>query len=497
MRKLLVLLAVPALLGASWLHSHQPTPLTAEEQAVIAAVAAASMRGHVSFLASDLLEGRATPSRGLDIAAAYIAAQFRRIGLEPAGGDDYFQHAKYGLVKPGVKGFELTLDIDGERIAVPAANAIAVSNAGQTLTGVEIVKIDPAVSDPEKVTAGMVRGKAVFIAAGARTPEQFRAASVLRGRLKEYGAVLSLSTAGMFRASGRLTNLEDPPPLATLLINHEGARKALDGLKPGMKATLTATLPAALKEPVQLKNVVSLLRGSDPALRDSYILVSAHYDHIGMLPEGSGDRINNGANDDASGVACMLETAAAIARLPQRPKRSMVFVAYFGEELGLFGSRYYAAHPAFPLARTIGDINLEQMGRTDDFLGKQEGILTMTGMGYSTLSEVLAEAATATGLKVRKQDHNSDTFFDRSDNQSLADAGIPAHTVLASYNFADYHRPGDEWQRLDYANMERLNRAVALGVYRLANSSTEPHWNASEAKAAKYLKAWQALHPTH
>jgi Zn-dependent M28 family amino/carboxypeptidase len=189
--------------------------------------------------------------------------------------------------------------------------------------------------------------------------------------------------------------------------------------------------------------------------------------------------------------------AAAIARLPQRPKRSIVFTAYFGEELGLFGSRYYAAHPPFPLAQTIGNINLEHMGRTDDVEGKQEGVLNMTGVGYSTLSDTLAQAATAVGLKVRKQDRNSDMFFDRSDNQSLADAGIPAHTVLAGYIFPDYHRPGDEWQKLDYANMERLDRAVALGVYRVANSSTEPHWNAGEAKAAKYLKAWQALHDPH
>src|SRR5262249_18763676 len=118
------------------------------------------------------------------------------------------------------------------------------------------------------------------------------------------------------------------------------------------------------KKPViKLRNVVGLLRGSDPALKDSYLIVSAHYDHIGVRPTGEGDRINNGANDDGSGTVSVIELASALAGLKQRPRRSIVFITWFGEEKGLVGSRYYGRHPLFPLEKTVAMVNLEQVGR--------------------------------------------------------------------------------------------------------------------------------------
>jgi Zn-dependent M28 family amino/carboxypeptidase len=217
--------------------------------------------------------------------------------------------------------------------------------------------------------------------------------------------------------------------------------------------------------------------------------VTAHYDHLGVRGTGPGDHIFNGANDDASGTASVIEIAGALSALPTRPKRSVVFIALFGEEMGLLGSRYYAAHPVFPLAKTIGDLNLEQLGRTDVDGGSRVGLVNVTGYDYSSLTAVLKQAGEDTGLQVSKDEKNSDAFFSRSDNQALADAGIPAHTLSVGYVFPDYHGAGDEWPKLDYENMAKVDCTVALAVYRVADSTEVPRWNASNPKTERYVNA--------
>ncbi len=310
-RVVLLLLAAALVLGAAEFS------LSPDVRAALELISADSLRGHVSFLASDVLEGRATPSRGLDVAAEYIAAQFRRAGLEPAGDDGYFQTA---------------------------------------------------------------------------------------------------STA---------------------------------------------------------RNVAGVLRGSDPVLKDTCVLVSAHYDHLGAR----GDRIYNGANDDASGTAAVIEMAAAFARLRERPKRSILFVAFFGEEKGLLGSRYYVAHPLFPIEKTVAGINLEQIGRTDDVTGPLLLSAYVTGFDYSDVGAILQKAGALTGVTIAKHEKDNDKYFSLSDNRPLAQAGIPAHTVSVGYIFPDYHRPGDHWEKLDYPNMEKIVRAVAAGVLMIAASDEAPRWN--------------------
>lgn len=244
-----------------------------------------------------------------------------------------------------------------------------------------------------------------------------------------------------------------------------------------------------MRKPVELRNVAGILRGSDPVLRDTYVLVTAHYDHIGMLPPGEGDRINNGANDDGSGTVSVIEIAEALAQMPQHPKRSIVFMTFFGEEKGLFGSRYYAAHPFFPLKQHIAQINLEQLGRTDDNDGPQVASATFTGFDFSDLPATFEQAGKATGVRVYKNEKSSDAFFARSDNQSLADAGVPAHTLAVAFEFPDYHKVGDEWQKIDYDNMAKVDRMVALGLLSISNSAAVPHWNADNPKTEQYRKA--------
>jgi Zn-dependent M28 family amino/carboxypeptidase len=245
---------------------------------------------------------------------------------------------------------------------------------------------------------------------------------------------------------------------------------------------------------VVLKNVVGILRGSDPVLKNTCVVLSAHYDHIGVKPKAEGDRIYNGANDDGSGTVSVIEIANALSRLEPHPKRTIVFVTFFGEEKGLFGSHYYASHPAIPLKDTIADINLEQMGRTDSSEGPEVGTVSMTGYDYTDLVDTIRDATSLTGVKLHKNSQNSELYFVASDNLSFAEKGVPAHTFAVAYDFPDYHGVGDEWPKIDYSNMGKVDRAFALAVVMLADGSEIPHWNTHNLKAAQYLKSWEENH---
>ncbi len=357
-------LVVAALAGAAcFLPAAEETP-TPLQRSVMDHISADSLRGHLSFIASDALEGRATPSRGLDLAAEYIAAQFRRAGLEPAAGDSYFQTTTIGELGAG----------------------------------------------------------------GARL-------------LRRLGPEAASAT---------------------------------------------------------VRNVAGILRGSDPKLADTYIILSAHYDHVGVAPEtaenAGQDRIFNGANDDGSGTVSVMEIAAALASLHPRPARSILFLTFFGEESGMLGSRYYAEHPLVPAAQTIAQLNLEQLGRTDASNGPQLKDANLTGYDFSNLPEILAEAAALAGVRIWKDDAGSDPFFARSDNASLAALGIPAHTLSVAYEFPDYHKVGDSWDKIDYDNMAVVDRAIALGLMRLASDEAPPVWNSSYPAAVKYAEAAKKLH---
>ena len=331
-----------AVVIAVYAASPKPAP---QETSMVRRIQADALRGHVQFLSSDLLEGRDTPSRGLDIAGEYAAANFRRMGLEPLGPEGYFQ----------------------------------------------TVVVEP----------------------------------------------------------------EDP--------NSPKSR-----------------------------NVAAVLRGSDPRLRDSYVILSAHYDHVGLAPDGD-DRIFNGANDDASGVASVLTAAEALAAMRPRPKRSIIFMLFCGEEKVLRGSRYYALHPLVPLAQTIAQLNLEQMGRTDDSTGRHIGMANVTGFDFSDLTQTLIRSGEGIGIKIVKDAASSDRYFNRSDNAPLARAGVPAHTVSVAYDFPDYHKVSDTWDKIDYDNMANVDKAVALTVLEIASSINAPQWNANYPGAKQYVEAAKKL----
>jgi hypothetical protein len=464
-------------------------PVSPAESELLTSISAPTLRGHLSFLASDLLEGRDTPSRGLDLAAEYIASQFRRFGIEPAGDNGtYFQNAPYLKITQPMDGFRVRLETpDGKSWESTGAKVIALSNEALQLSGLPVVKVTLRDKNSPLPSAEQVRGKAVVL---------YRSQGMSDRAIVEMKPALMITYAVIPPTPFRLRPATAPAPSTPpyLLSSDAEFSKFFDALPEGpTHATLTANIPAPAREPIQLRNVIGKLPGSDAKLRNEAILLTAHYDHVGVASRGDGDRIHNGANDDASGVTTVLALAESLAARQLRPKRTLLFMTYFGEEKGLLGSRYYASHPVHPLRQTVANLNFEHMGRTDDSEGKREGQLTATGFDYTTLGEALTAAGAATGVTTWSHPRNSDDFFGRSDNQALADAGVPAITVSVAWIFPDYHRPSDHWEKIDLPNMEKVVRAVAVGVSRVANSDTAPQWVESHPKVKRYVEAFRKL----
>ena len=254
-----------------------------------------------------------------------------------------------------------------------------------------------------------------------------------------------------------------------LILRDPEAIALLRAAKPGETGiAISIKLPAPTATPVTVRNVAALLLGSDPVLRSQYILLTAHYDHIGRNRAGE---VNPGANDDGSGTVSVIEIAQALAAMHVPPKRSLVFMTFFGEEEGGLGSQYYARHPLFPLSKTVADLNLEQLGRTDSNIGPEISNATLTGFRYSSLPHTLQQAGELTGVNVYEAP-NGDDYFDRSDNQTFAEHGIPAHTLVVAFEFPGYHDTGDIWPKIDYENMAKVDRMIALGLVMLAATPT-------------------------
>ncbi len=493
--------------------------LTPDRQAVLERISAASLRGHLSFIASDLLEGRATPSRGLDIAAEYIAAQFRRAGLEPVGDANekgekgYFQTANWVTLEGDLDKFDLTLSDGAQTISVPAAQVSYASDQALSVERAALIKVDfKDAAALAALKAEQVAGKVVLTEIPdfrreerAKWAEGMRAQNEFLGKVKALNPALLISL-DRTSASGRglgSKRLVDPELKSNQGMGGQAAQfltvhdprvvKLYDALKPGEAVgTLTLHVAASVEKPAKLRNVVGLLPGSDPVLKDTYVLVTAHYDHIGTGAPVNGDGIFNGANDDGSGTVSVIELASALATLKERPKRSILFMTVFGEERGLLGSRYYGRHPIFPIEKTVADVNLEHVGRTDDVEGDKTNTATLTGFDFTDVGPIFKAAGELTGVKVYKHEQNSDSFFGRSDNQALADQGVPAHTLCVAFIFPDYHGLGDHWEKVNYPNLEKTNRMVAVALMMMADNTDEPKWNEANPKTSRYVQAWKA-----
>ncbi len=504
-----VFLALAVSFSLNFAHSEtSATPsLPPSVQHALTSVSAGELKGDLSFLASDTLQGRFTPSPGLDVAAEFIASKFRAAGLEPGGDHDYFQTAEMVDRHLPAMASDLTVSAADHTLTVPAVD-IAVKSCSQAAHFDHVPVVMLAAKDPGLLKGLDLKGKAVVtpdsdwdkLNAEARMAA-YRKMRAFNQAVASSGAVLAFTIVANKQMSGppRLLFAAEAaaasPPL--LSVRSPDLAKLIS---PG--ATLTVEIPAPIDNKVTVKNVIGILRGADPALSKTAVLLTAHYDHIGtvetagqmsMHPPGtSPDHIYNGANDDGSGTVSVIEIARALAKLQPRPKRSIVFMTFFGEERGELGSQFYGKHPVFPISQTVADVNLEQVGRTDSTVGPQLNNASITGFDYSDVTGFLQRAGHQLGIKVYRDPEASDAYFTRSDNDALAEQGVPAHTLCVAFDFPDYHGVGDEWQKVNYENMAKVDRMVLLALFNIANSEKAPAWNANNPKTEHFRAARSA-----
>lgn len=488
----------------------------------------AAIRAHMSFLADDLLEGRGTATRGYDLAARYVAAQFEAYGLAPAGdGGTFYQQvplrrAVFGSASMSWNGRELVLDRDflaGARYTAGTHTVTApVVVAGHGITAPELSHDDYAGLD--------VKGKIVLLVSGA--PANFpnlqrahyasgltkRRNAVARGAAgvigvdppeaeKSFGWARMVAHSRMpaFRWVERNGTVHDTfPQLASATLSRAGAAAILGeaqlarlfddaraGKRPQLRPKGELTISVSFEtDAVTSPNVVGLLPGSDPQLKNEYVVYTAHLDHVGMAEPVNGDGIYNGAFDNASGTAALLEIARVFAGLAERPKRSIVFLAVTAEEKGLLGSDYFANRPTvFPIAANLNIDGHNVLYPASD--------VVVLGIDNSTLGDHARAAARAVGLELSPDPWPEEVFFVRSDQYSFVRAGVPALSSLPGLKSTDpaidakkalgewiathYHMPSDDMaQPFHYESGARLAQFHFLTGLSIANAAERPAW---------------------
>jgi hypothetical protein len=417
-----------------------------------ASVTERSVAAHEAFLASDALQGRGSATRDEAIAAAYVASEFEAYGLAHAPGmDSYLQKAtviRETLAKPA------TLSAPG----LAAFSPTLIASSGAPVSGTLTVATS---SDPKALPAGDV----VLVTNPAADPTAFFRAAVA-------GHVKLLLLAENEDTRKLVTIVGGKPRLPTYLEGMPPRPRATVAIVPADKAAALARLAgktvsldvSTTQERATTTNAIGYLKGSDP--KAGTLLLSAHLDHLGVLPDGT---IMHGANDDASGTTAVLELAQALAG-GKAPKRGILFVCYGSEEIGGFGSRYFGEHPPVPLDTIVANIEFEMIGAQDPKLPKDT--LMMTGFDRSNLGPALK----AHGGLVTGDPYPDQHFFQRSDNYSLALKGVVAHTVSGWAVTPTYHQPTDTFANLDIPFMTKAIRSLVAPVEWIANSDFVPAW---------------------
>jgi Zn-dependent M28 family amino/carboxypeptidase len=255
-------------------------------------------------------------------------------------------------------------------------------------------------------------------------------------------------------------------------------------LKPEKKVTLKIV---GKHNQLSTQNVVAVFEGSDPVLKDEYVAVGAHYDHVGIGNPVNGDAIYNGADDDGSGTTALLAMAEALAKAPTKPKRSVIFIWHAGEEKGLWGSRYFVENPTVPLDKIVTQLNIDMIGRSkkagdtnprNKELSGPDEIYVIGSKMMSTELGALSESVNKDYLNLsfnyRYDDPNDpNRFFFRSDHFNYARKGIPIIFYFDGEH-EDYHRPGDSADKIDYEKMQKVTRTVYMMLWELANRPKRP-----------------------
>ena len=489
----------------------------------------AQMKAHVLFLASDAMRGREAASPEYAIAAEYVAAQFFAAGLVPAGQDGgYLQKvplvayraADHGDVVLTRKGAGPQPLLFGEDFT-PGA----VASAARTTLDAPVVFVGHGIVAPRYKRddyAGVdVRGKIVAFFAGAPASFQseerahFQSGATKAAIAAAHGAVGTiLLTRGALPPEGgawdraRTTwakadgtgDMAGVPQLATL--SATGAAKLFAGAKVPWKAILAkgtdaearfaaeplgARLAVALRtafEPGTSANVAGMIRGSDPTLGKEVVVLSAHLDHLGVKAEGKGDLIYNGAEDNAVGIAALIEEAKRFKASGKPPRRSILFLAVTAEEKGLVGSDYFARHPTVPIKSIVADVNLDM-----PILSYPFEDMTVFGADRSTLGPIVAKAVGTLGVTMSPDPDPAQGIFVRSDHYRFVQQGVPSvflwpgqkgpgKAATAEFFAHRYHQPSDDLsQPIDWAQGIRFVNANYAIAREIADGDARPRWN--------------------
>lgn len=482
-----------------------------------AALRAENLRKHVTYLASDELAGRGTGDAGNERAAAYVAEAFRRFGLRPLGtarakdasaklnGTGYFQPFRVTLgAEKGRssrlhfkwKGAELKLkpgsdfdpaacstggDVSGELVYV--GNGVQPPHGGAgDYVGIDVkgkialvTVAPPAAGTPAQAWPLVVRGRAMqarnagasalLIAPPTNTseiafaPDGFTSDSGIPVfTIKRTAAAKLLSSVGK-----DLTALE--PKLA------DGGNSFATGIQVSLKADVT-------RRQRTTANILGLLEGSDPKLKDEIVVVGAHMDHLGwghygsLAPADKKNAIHHGADDNASGTAGVLALAEFYSSSTTRPRRSILFMCFSGEELGLLGSAHYCKNPVLPLDKTVAMLNMDMIGRMNNNKLIIGGTSTATGF-----NALLDSAAKGSAINISR----SDNAFGSSDHASFYAAKVPVLFFFTGLH-EDYHRPSDTSDKINYWDQERVVDLVSVCLDRITSDNTRPEYKAMPVK---------------
>jgi len=496
-------------------------------------ISSADLESHLSFLASPLLEGRMNGEPGLDIAAAYIESQIKLLGLKPANGNSFIQpfpvfrksmdrqkttisiisgdndtvilrEPMYQLYPSGASDFQIEGEVvfagygikndkfgynDFDKINPEGKILIIMNRSPLSDEGVPVFDSpgeSPYTGIQRKImTLVFTKARAVLFVADPKSgfstlEEQYP------GIAGQLGSELSLKDSK--------TATIDLPGIPKMIFVH---RKVADELLRGTGFTLeslqksidsdrkphsfeiknkkTLITEVSLTTEETLKNVAGYIEGSDPVLKNEVVIFSAHMDHIG----GSGDRINTGADDNASGCSALLELAGAFSSMPDKPLRSVAFLWVSGEEIGLYGSKHYSENPLFPLEKTIADLNIDMIGRvkgvadtTDE--NPMSGPSSVFAIACNQSSDLMKIAEEADKNSVIDFDYSLSgrnhplQLFARSDHYNFVRKDIPV-LFFSTGIHTDYHTPGDVIDKIDFGKMELVTKAIYDIGFTLAN----------------------------
>jgi hypothetical protein len=484
---------------------------------------------HLDIIASDAFEGRETGKPGADKAAHYIADQFKELGLQPIVNGSYFfdvavVQSAFKVTAFSINGTALTSGQDftaGRGAGTQTINAKDVVFIGygigadnyDDLKGIDITgKVVMYINSGEPMDNGKSRITGTDKLSDWSSPRSRKRLALIQSKkpllILAVSGNLTLNARPGGNGGGAPRNLpmtlkqDGPAPAVVYTLPQATADKilkstgktiadlkaAMDQTGAPVSQTVTADISTSYATdeiPVKAVDVLGFLPGSDPKLKDEVLVISAHYDHIGLMPEGSKDMVNNGADDDGSGTTAIIELATAFSKAKKDghgQKRSILFLGNVGEEKGLLGSQYYTDHPVIPLERTITDLNIDMIGRVGtEYIGKADSSNYVYVIGSGMLSTDLHNAGekankTYTNLILDyKYDDLNDpnSFYTRSDHYNFAKHGVP---IIFYFNgvHADYHRPGDEVSKINFPLLAKRAQLVFYTAWDLLNADKRP-----------------------